>query len=68
MTWNEYTVTMSDEDHKRLVIALGAALRETRKASEVATGNGHVNDAREHVFTALAHLTDVAAVLGSKPR
>jgi hypothetical protein len=65
MTWNAFTATLSENDHKRLVIALGAGLQEARQASAVATGNGLLEDARRHVATALAHLEDVRVLLGS---
>jgi hypothetical protein len=65
MTWNDYTATLSAQDHTRLIIALGAGLQEARTASAVATSNGLLEDARRHVATALAQLEDVRVLLGS---
>lgn len=62
-TWTEYTATLTEGDHRRLVIALGAGLSAARQASEVATGNGDVADARRHVATAIAQLTDALTLL-----
>jgi hypothetical protein len=57
-SWREFVVTLPEQDHRRLLIALGIALQETRLASEVATQNHGVAQARQRVATALAHLTD----------
>ena len=63
MLWREYTMTLSDADHRRLVIALGAGLAEARQASEIATNNGDVLVARTHVATAIHQLTEALALL-----
>ena len=63
MRWTEYTATLPEAEHKRLVIALGAGLREARLASEVATGNGDADDARRHVITAIIQLRDALRML-----
>ena len=62
-TWQAFTATLTDADHRRLLIALGAGLQEARLASQVATENGSVTAARAHVAAALAHLTDALALL-----
>ena len=64
MLWNEYTATLRAADQRWLVVALGAGMREARKASEVATSNGVVEAARQHVATAISHLQDVQRLLG----
>jgi hypothetical protein len=62
-SWREFAATLPEADHRRLLIALGAALQETRLASEVATQNRGVAEARQHVATAMAHLTDALQLL-----
>lgn len=62
-SWREFTAQLPEPDHQRLIIALGAGLREARLAAEIATENGSVAEARAHVATALAHLTDALTLL-----
>ena len=66
-SWQAFTATLAEADHRRLIIALGAGLREARLASAVATENGSVTEARAHVATALAHLTDALTLLQPPP-
>ncbi len=65
MTWNEYVATLTQQEQIRLIVALGAALTEVRQASEVATSNGLVEEARRHVATAIAQLEDARRLLGA---
>lgn len=64
MRWSEYTATLAEVDHRRLLTALGAGLAPARQASEVATQNGAVEDARRHHSAAVLHCLDALAVLG----
>jgi hypothetical protein len=62
MTWNEYTAILGAAEHRRVVNALGAALREVWQASEVVTTNGEAADLARHARTAARLL--VEEVLG----
>ena len=64
MRFSDYLATLPHADQVRLLIAGGAGLREARLASEVVTGNGDMEDMRRHVAAALAHLEDVAMLIG----
>ena len=63
MRWSDFTARLTEQDHQRLIIALGAGLAAARQASEVATQNGEVEDARRHVQTAILQLGDVLELL-----
>lgn len=64
--WNEYTATLAEEDHRRLVIALRAGLVEARQASTVTTWNGDADEARRSVSTALTQLMERLALLAPR--
>jgi len=64
MNWSAYVATLAEAEHRRLLIALGAGLREARLASEVATLDGRIEDARRHVAVAVLQLGDVLDLLG----
>ena len=61
--WTDYTAALTESDHRQLIIALGAGLQEARHASECATRDGTVEDARRHVITAIVHLSDALPLL-----
>ena len=63
MRWSDFTATLSAADQVKLILALGAGLHEARRASEVATSNGEVEDVRRHLVTAIDHLADALALL-----
>ena len=63
VSWREFVARLPESDHARLLVALGAGLQEARLASQIATQNGRVDEARSHVATALAHLTDALNLL-----
>lgn len=63
MRWSDFTARLTEQDHRRVIIALGAGLTAARQASEVATQNGEVEDARRHVQTAILQLGDVLELL-----
>jgi hypothetical protein len=65
MTWHEYTATLGETDRKRLVLALGVALREVWQASEVVTTNGEAVDLARHARTAARHLRAVLEILAT---
>lgn len=68
MTWAEFTATLSDRNHRQVLVALGAGLQEARHASEVVTNGGDVDDVREHVLAALEWLEQARAILGPVER
>ena len=62
-SWQAFTALLTEGEHRRLLISLGAGLQEARLASTVAIENGSVTEARDHLATALAHLSDALALL-----
>lgn len=66
-TWGEFVAALSESDHARLIIAIGAALQEVRHLSEVATRNGDIEDAHDHLAAAIRWLADVAEVVRDPP-
>ena len=65
--WSAFASTLKPADHKRLIISLGAGLREARLASYVATSDGDYDDARRHVITAIIQLRNVLQVIATTP-
>jgi hypothetical protein len=63
-SWNDFTATLSEQDHKRLDVAMGAG---ARKASGIATINGDAAAAREHLFAALENLMAAAQLMRPNP-
>ena len=63
MRWRDYVATLPEGEHRRLMIGLGAALRSVRLASQVATEDGELEDARNYAAAAAAHLADVLQLL-----
>lgn len=61
--WRAFTAGLSSADHARLMIALGAGLREARLASTIATQDGEVDQARRHLAAAISQLTDALQLL-----
>lgn len=62
-SWNEFAGRLSPKEHARLVVALGTALQQNRKASQAALENGQVEQVKEHVETAISFLSDVLRIL-----
>ncbi len=64
MQWSEFAAGLTEEDHRRLVLALGTGLHEARRAAEIADRDGDLDELRAHVAAALAWLNEIQAVLG----
>lgn len=62
-TWREYAASLRPDDHRRLVLAIGAGLREARLASQVMTEDGDVAALRDHLAAAVTWLEDARALL-----
>jgi hypothetical protein len=61
--WRDFTAKLPIDQHRQLVITLGAGLREARKAAQVADENGLVSDAQESLDLAIDWLTQARRAL-----
>ncbi len=65
--WRDFTAQLSDQEHRQLVIALGAGLREARKAAQAAEENGLLHDVRESLDLAIDWLSQARQALPPPP-
>lgn len=63
--WHDFTAQLSDQEHRRLVVALGAGLREARKAAEAAYDNGRLEDVVTSLDLAISWLTQAQQAIVS---
>jgi hypothetical protein len=66
-TRRDFTQTLSEQDHNRLLIALDAAALAIGRTRDIATQGGELDDARDHIAAAMTALRDVDEVLRVAP-
>ncbi len=65
--WADFAARLPIQEHRQLVIALGAGLREARKAAQAAEENGLLQDVQESLDLAIAWLTQARKALPPPP-
>jgi hypothetical protein len=63
MHWSEFAASLTDEECRRLVLAITTGLHETRLAAEVLRSNGDVDELRRRLATAGVWIRDALADL-----
>ncbi len=64
LRWTEFTACLSPTEHRRLVLALGAGLREARKAAEAAYDDGLLQEVVVSLDLAIEWLTQARRRIG----